>query len=94
MDGARNIYRDANYVYCVVGANTLRRYTVSGSFLGKWGTPGRGNGEFDWPWGVAVTATGGRIYVADHSNHRIQYFRWSPAAVVPSSVGRIKALFR
>ncbi|NIT36332.1 MAG: hypothetical protein GTN49_07505 [candidate division Zixibacteria bacterium] len=34
MDGARNIYRDANYVYCVVGANTLRRYTVGGSLVG------------------------------------------------------------
>jgi hypothetical protein len=34
MDGARNIYRDANFVYCVVGANTLRRYTVSGSLVG------------------------------------------------------------
>jgi hypothetical protein len=34
MDGARNIYRDGNYVYCVVGTNTLRRYTVSGSLVG------------------------------------------------------------
>jgi hypothetical protein len=32
--GARNIYRDANYVYSVAGANTLRRYTVGGSLLG------------------------------------------------------------
>lgn len=31
---ARNIYRDANYVYSVAGANTLRRYTVGGSLLG------------------------------------------------------------
>jgi hypothetical protein len=34
MDGARNIYRDANHVYCVVGTNTLRRYTVGGSLVG------------------------------------------------------------
>lgn len=32
--GALNIYRDANYVYSVAGANTLRRYTVGGSLLG------------------------------------------------------------
>ncbi|NIT36330.1 MAG: hypothetical protein GTN49_07495 [candidate division Zixibacteria bacterium] len=31
---ARNIYRDGNYVYCVAGANALRRYTVGGSLLG------------------------------------------------------------
>ncbi len=31
---ARNAYRDADYVYCVVGTNTLRRYTVGGSLVG------------------------------------------------------------
>lgn len=34
MDGALNIYRDADYVYCVAGTNTLRRYTVNGSLVG------------------------------------------------------------
>jgi hypothetical protein len=32
---ARDIYRDGNYVYCVYGANTLRRYTVGGSLAGN-----------------------------------------------------------
>lgn len=32
--GARNVYRDASYVYCVVDTNTLRRYTVGGSLVG------------------------------------------------------------
>jgi hypothetical protein len=31
---ARDAYRDGNYVYCVVGTNTLRRYTVGGSLVG------------------------------------------------------------
>ncbi len=31
---ARNAYRDAGYVYCVVGANTLQRYTAGGSLVG------------------------------------------------------------
>jgi hypothetical protein len=31
---ARNAYRDADYVYCVVGTNTLRRYTAGGSLVG------------------------------------------------------------
>jgi DNA-binding beta-propeller fold protein YncE len=74
--------------------NRIQYFTRSGSFLGKWGSPGSGNGQFNWPHGVAITANGNRIYVADYNNHRIQYFRWSPAAVVPSSVGRIKALFK
>jgi hypothetical protein len=32
--GALNAYRDASYVYCVAGVNTLRTYTVSGSLTG------------------------------------------------------------
>jgi hypothetical protein len=32
--GARNVYRDADYVYCIAGTNTLRRYTVGGSLVG------------------------------------------------------------
>ena len=30
---ARNAYRDAGYVYCVAGVNTLRTYTVGGSLV-------------------------------------------------------------
>lgn len=32
--GARNAFRDGDYVYCVVGVNTLRRYTANGSLVG------------------------------------------------------------
>jgi len=31
--GARNVYRDAGYVYCVAGVNTFRTYTVGGSLV-------------------------------------------------------------
>ncbi len=39
----------------------------------KWGTPGTGNGEFNYASSVAV-APSGHVYVTDHSNHRIQKF--------------------
>jgi tripartite motif-containing protein 71 len=39
----------------------------------KWGSCGSGNGEFMWPKGVAVDASG-NVYVADSENHRIQKF--------------------
>jgi len=39
----------------------------------KWGGPGSGDGQFNWPLGVAVDATG-NVYVADGNNFRIQKF--------------------
>ncbi|KAI6649786.1 hypothetical protein LOD99_6575 [Oopsacas minuta] len=35
---------------------------------------GNGEGELDFPWGVAVDNLSSKIYVADHSNHRVQVF--------------------
>ncbi len=39
----------------------------------KWGSSGSGDGEFLFPWGVAVDSSG-NVYVADTSNNRIQEF--------------------
>jgi DNA-binding beta-propeller fold protein YncE len=38
-----------------------------------WGSWGSGNGQFDWPSGVAVDSSG-NVYVADTGNNRIQKF--------------------
>ena len=67
MDGARNIYRDANYVYCVFGANTLRRYTVGGSLVGTVALAGLTNaGDADHsplgPGYLAVIEGSNRIF--------------------------------
>jgi tripartite motif-containing protein 71 len=76
------------------GNNRVQYFTPTGSFLGKWGTLGRGPGKFDYPCAIAVSRDGRRVYVADYGNSRIQYFKRVGPAVVPTSLGRVKALFR
>jgi DNA-binding beta-propeller fold protein YncE len=48
-------------------------FDLSGEFVKKWGGPGRGDGEFSGPAGIAVDADD-HIYIADQHNHRIQKF--------------------
>lgn len=53
--------------------NKAARLTVlneDGSFVGRYGKPGRGIGEFFNPWSLTVLSDG-RILVADTGNHRI-----------------------
>ncbi len=86
---------DNDWVYATDTENhRIQYYTGSGSFLGKFGSYGAGDGEFDRPSDVAFSASGARLYVADAGNCRIQYFRWTEPAVDPASLGRVKALFR
>jgi len=72
----------------------VQYFTATGTFLGKFGGKGSGNGFFDGPYGVAVSNTGARVYVCDSGNDRIQYFNRNKAAVAPSSLGKVKAIFK
>ncbi|MFC2019121.1 6-bladed beta-propeller [Chloroflexota bacterium] len=42
-------------------------------FLAEWGSEGTGDGQFEYPFGVTLDATG-NVYVADSSNDRCQKF--------------------
>jgi DNA-binding beta-propeller fold protein YncE len=53
--------------------NRIQKFTSEGVFVTKWGAEGTGDGQFQWPWGVAA-ASDGSIYVADTGNLRIQKF--------------------
>lgn len=72
----------------------IKAFTSTGSFLASWGEVGSGNGQFISPFGIATILGGKRVYVVDRNNDRIQYFRESPTAVTPASLGRVKALFK
>jgi DNA-binding beta-propeller fold protein YncE len=48
-------------------------YSPAGKLLRQWGKTGGGDGELDYPGGIAV-GPGGRVYVADQTNRRVQVF--------------------
>ena len=62
-------------VYVSDGYENTRvvRFTPDGLYLGEWGVPGKGPGQFDLPHGIAVDRSG-RVYVADRENLRVQIF--------------------
>jgi DNA-binding beta-propeller fold protein YncE len=61
--------------------------------MAQWGTHGSGDGQFDYPLGVATDAAG-NVYVADQGNHRIQKFGYLATPAISSTWGRVKATYR
>jgi peptidylamidoglycolate lyase len=69
------------------------KFAADGKFLFKWGTKGKGPGQFDLPHGIALDATG-RVFVVDRQNARVQvfdsngkYLQWkSPPFVNPQDI--------
>ena len=45
------------------------------AFFTKWGNEGSGNGQFEYPRGIAVDPSTHEVYVSDTGNHRIQKFK-------------------
>ncbi len=51
----------------------IQAFDSSGQFLFQWGIHGTGDGQFDFPTGMAVDGQG-MVYVGDAGNHRVQKF--------------------
>lgn len=51
----------------------VHRFAADGTFLGGWGRPGSGPGEFRTPHDVCLTSDD-RVFVCDRDNHRVQLF--------------------
>jgi sugar lactone lactonase YvrE len=61
-------------IYVVDGGNNrVQRFDRDGRFISEFGTAGRGNGQFDRPYGIAIDKEG-YIFVSDTGNKRIQKF--------------------
>ena len=70
VDGQGNVY--------VLDYDNARvqKFDTNGNFLAKWGSPGTGEGQFDSPEGLRVSANGNTVFVADSDNQRIQIFKY------------------
>ncbi len=51
----------------------ISMYDREGKFVRSWGKTGSGEGEFDYPGGLAISKDQ-KLYVADQTNHRVQVF--------------------
>ena len=58
----------------------ILNYQLNGKFISKIGKCGKGELEFDYPFGLTIDESNGNIYVSDCHNNRIQilsqYFRF------------------
>ena len=53
--------------------NRISMFTKDGEWIGKWGTPGNGDGEINRPSGLAFDKDD-NLYLVDSLNHRVQVF--------------------
>ena len=67
-DPEGNIFFSDGYIN-----SRVAKYDKNGRWVKSWGTPGKGEGEFNTPHSIAADAKG-NIYVADRGNRRIQVF--------------------
>lgn len=61
VDKTGNIYVVDNMNY------RIQKFTSNGDYLMKWGSKGSGNGQFLFPFGIAIDNINGFIYVSDNS---------------------------
>ena len=71
-------------------APRIKKFSGAGALLCQWGSFGEGDGEFAWPYGIAVGA-GSQIYVSDF---RVQKFVAAPVRTMTTTWGRLKAVYR
>ncbi len=57
-----------------VAQHCVHVLSANGQRLRRWGRPGTAPGQFNVPFGIAISPCGGYVAVADCHNHRVQVF--------------------
>jgi|GEM_PF-1017569 len=55
-------------------SHCIRKFTSDGHLVARWGSHGKGEGEFDTPNQVAIDDKNGWLYVVERYNNRVQKF--------------------
>ncbi len=64
----------SNNVYVIDWLNNrVVKFTAGGAYLTQWGSPGSGDGQFKYLYGIAVDS-GNDVYVVDSGNDRVEKF--------------------
>ena len=75
-----SVLSNGNILVTDEALHRVQELTASGGCVTWWGTAGSNDGQMQWPEGVVATP-GGRVYVADSGNHRIQVFAYRELAM-------------
>ena len=54
--------------------HVVKKYSLQGDYLSKFGSHGSGDGQFNYPLGLCFNSKG-LLYVVDNGNYRVQVFR-------------------
>lgn len=75
---------DAGGVYMVDYMNIrIQKFDSNGDFITKWGSEGKGDGEFGVPHGIAVDSSSGNVYVVDMNKCNVQVFDSKVRLTIP-----------
>ena len=66
-------HRNRKVYICDNNNNRIQILNADLTFSSSFGSQGSGDGQFNYPWDVALDSTG-NVYVADSEGHRIQVF--------------------
>lgn len=61
----------------------IQKFDSNGDFITKWGSEGKGDGEFGVPHGIAVDSSSGNVYVVDMNKCNVQVFDSKVRLTIP-----------